>query len=529
MLNAILADDEPIIIRGLKKLIPWEELGIRIIAEAWTGQGLMDLMEQRQPDLVITDISMPDGTGIDVIKWAGDRKLRTKVIFVSAYQDFAYAKDAIAYGAVDYLVKPIEKDALLTAIGKAAALVREQSEEMSSKGKLAVYEQKDQKSQLEEIFDRLAEEEIRTEEAERRLGILKADLPFPCYTVMTLELEAHQSGSWEEHEKRLLLFAVTNLCEELMKVQDAGVVLGRAEGLCLIVNHASGRDMFQLAEEMAGKIREYLKTGVTLGVGRQAAGLGGIRASYLAAAEALQASYFDGAGRVHPWMPREEKSSTPAGWHGELKESVLQSLLAKEEEGLLEILGELFERIALEAGGSREAAVASCYTLLFELMEGLQKVGVAAPASAGEQQVWLRTMQGYDRFDEVKRFVTAELRAVLCRLQAGSGAKEAQQMKLVKDYMEGNYKENITLESIASMVYMNPYYFSSFFKKHTGQNFKQYLTEIRMNQAVKLLLQTELMIYEIAEAVGYNNARQFSDMFKKQFGKLPHEYKSGRA
>ncbi len=106
------------------------------------------------------------------------------------------------------------------------------------------------------------------------------------------------------------------------------------------------------------------------------------------------------------------------------------------------------------------------------------------------------------------------------------GGKEAQQMKFVKEYIEQHYSENITLESIASIVFMNPYYFSSFFKKHTNENFKQYVTDIRMKQAVKLLLQTDLMVYEIAEQVGYNNARQFSDMFKKSYGKLPQEYKS---
>lgn len=75
------------------------------------------------------------------------------------------------------------------------------------------------------------------------------------------------------------------------------------------------------------------------------------------------------------------------------------------------------------------------------------------------------------------------------------------------------------------MVYMNPYYFSSFFKKHTGQNFKQYVTEVRMRHALRLLLESDLMVYEIAERVGYNNARHFSDMFKRKFSKLPQEYK----
>ncbi|MNH35623.1 HTH-type transcriptional regulator YesS [compost metagenome] len=91
--------------------------------------------------------------------------------------------------------------------------------------------------------------------------------------------------------------------------------------------------------------------------------------------------------------------------------------------------------------------------------------------------------------------------------------------------MEEHYAENITLESMAALIYMNPYYFSSFFKKHTRKNFKQYLTEERMKHALRLLLESELMIYEIAERVGYNNARHFSDMFKKVYGKLPQEYR----
>ncbi|MNI65389.1 Bifunctional transcriptional activator/DNA repair enzyme AdaA [compost metagenome] len=103
--------------------------------------------------------------------------------------------------------------------------------------------------------------------------------------------------------------------------------------------------------------------------------------------------------------------------------------------------------------------------------------------------------------------------------------REMPQLMQVKAYVEEHYAENITLESMAALLYMNPYYFSSFFKKHTGQNFKTFLTEVRLNHALRLLLQSDLMVYEIAELVGYNNARHFSDMFKKKYGKLPQEYK----
>src|SRR5690349_18025709 len=81
MINVIIADDEPMIIRGLRKLIPWEELGIQIVGEAWTGRGLLELVQQHRPSLVVTDISMPDGTGIDVLKEIARLGFHTKVIF----------------------------------------------------------------------------------------------------------------------------------------------------------------------------------------------------------------------------------------------------------------------------------------------------------------------------------------------------------------------------------------------------------------------------------------------------------------
>ncbi|MBW7453537.1 AraC family transcriptional regulator, partial [Paenibacillus sepulcri] len=106
-----------------------------------------------------------------------------------------------------------------------------------------------------------------------------------------------------------------------------------------------------------------------------------------------------------------------------------------------------------------------------------------------------------------------------------SVGKEAAQLKQVREYIASHYAEEINLERMAALVYMNASYFSSFFKKHTGQNFKQYVTEIRMQHALRMLLQTDSMVYEVAERVGYNNARQFSDMFKKHYGKLPNEYR----
>ncbi|MBE1440586.1 response regulator [Paenibacillus sp. OAS669] len=527
MITVVLADDEPMIIKGLKKLLPWEELGIRIAGEAWTGQGLMELIEKVRPSLVITDISMPGGSGIDVIKEINQAGLRTKVIFISAYQEFSYAKDALALGAVDYLVKPVEKGTLLKSVQRAMAEVREESEEQQFKSKLAHYEHKDKKTQLEEVFDRLLDGDIRQEEAEEKLRILDAGYVYDHYTVMLLEtVQPVGVSRWGEHEKRLLLFAIGNMAEELVRRNSMGILLRKGDLLCAVVNHKEDASMEALAEEIISNAVAYLKMNLSIGIGWRVSKLQEIKISYRAAAEALEQAYFAESVCAISRKAEEQESKVSERELGEARHDLLQALLAKDSERLSGKLENLLELVVQYSGGSREKAVMACYTTIIECGEGLEDVGITLEATGAELQGHLAVMQGFNRFGELAEYIREIVLGLLERLTRGGLGKEAQQLLIAKEFIESHYMENLTLEGVASKVYMNPYYFSSFFKKHTQMNFKQYVTEVRMMQAVKLLLNTDLMIYEIADKVGYNNARQFSDMFKKHYGKLPQEYKS---
>src|SRR5690625_4424026 len=118
MIRVLLADDEPMILKGLKRIIHWENYGLEIIGEAKEGKSLWKLTRQLKPDIVITDIEMPHMSGIDFIKKLRERNFGVKVLFISAYEDFAYAKSAIEYGASGYLVKPLDQNLLIQELEK---------------------------------------------------------------------------------------------------------------------------------------------------------------------------------------------------------------------------------------------------------------------------------------------------------------------------------------------------------------------------------------------------------------------------
>ena len=125
MIRMVLADDEPVIIRGIQKLVDFNSLGIQVVGEYQDGGAALDGILALQPDIALLDIHMPRKSGIDIIKELQAVGNRTKIIFISGFQDFQYAKDALRYGAEDYLLKPVIREELLAALERCCAALQE--------------------------------------------------------------------------------------------------------------------------------------------------------------------------------------------------------------------------------------------------------------------------------------------------------------------------------------------------------------------------------------------------------------------
>lgn len=104
-------------------------------------------------------------------------------------------------------------------------------------------------------------------------------------------------------------------------------------------------------------------------------------------------------------------------------------------------------------------------------------------------------------------------------------SKDKVMIEQVKDYIKAHYAEDMSIKELADVACVSQNYFSALFKKETGQNYKAYLTSIRMEEAIKLLRTTDLKTYEIGEKVGYNNVRRFVDAFKQIYNVSPMEYR----
>lgn len=523
-IRVLLADDEPVILRGLKKLISWDSLGLDIVGEARDGLELKAMLDSCKPDLIISDISMPGCSGIDIIREIHESGRPVKVVFISAYQEFAYARQAVQYGALDYLVKPVNTGQLEQVVTRAAALIRQESEEERNKQMLKSYERKNLSITVEEQLEKLTDGNQAAAAALARMGNT-AITRYTSVGVIETDEYSDQPSRWEERERKLVEFALLNIIKETVETRGNGYVFRKGERFGILLQHERPNEPRQFMEDLHHKINSYLKLQVSIGIGLPVGSLEEAAESYQSALKALKFRYFAGLNSVIPYSSEQPEAAAPVTALAGIQNSLPDALKSLDKEKLAAVTGELMETVILLSGNSRNQAVTLVYNAVIQLVQDMADYGADAGLLMQAGKPLLEKLNDAPTFSALRHEFEAVLSIMTDQLTCRISGKEVPQLAQVKTYVEEHYAENITLESIAAMVYMNPYYFSSFFKKHTGQNFKNYVTEVRMSHAQRLLLQSDLMIYEIADRVGYNNARHFSDMFKKQFGKLPQEYK----
>lgn len=527
-IRVLLADDEPVILKGLKKIIPWEGLGLEIVGEAEDGRRLLDMLGTSKPDLVISDICMPGLTGIDIIRHIHENGRPVKVIFISAYQDFDYAREAIQYGALDYLVKPVITEQLERVVERAVRMIRQESEGERNREKLIHYERKNHHITLEELLDRLTDGDKGAARLALAQGGFSAGTP-TAVCVLETDETAGERPRWEERERKLVEFALSNIIKETAE-QVAGTFAFRKGGrfAVLVQGGASGKAAEVMAD-LHGKINAYLKLNVSIGIGKPAAVFEEAELSYRSALNALKRKYFEGLNAIYEGegrKPADEEAETYPSGLNRLRSEIEEALKGLDRSRLEPLASDMLHEVRMLAGGSKHQAVSHIYTVILHVRQSLADFGVSAGLPETDGIPLLERLAETPTYEDLRCELERELNVVADVLSSRVGSKETAQLSQVKEYVEKHYAENVTLEAMAALVYMNPYYFSTFFKKHTGQNFKTFVTEVRMRHALRLLQQSDLMIYEIADSVGYNNARHFSDMFKKHYGKLPQEYRS---
>lgn len=521
MWKMILADDEGVIRGGLKLLLDWEALEVEIVGEAGDGAELLAKIREEKPDLVVTDIRMPKLTGLEVIRRCQEMEEAPKFIFISGYEEFSYAKEAVRFGAVDYLLKPVGVEELRAAVKKAVSqLVDHQTVDIFRKDK----------NELQQVFQDMndgyeyAEEELYQRFARARLSVEDCIYVGVCFSLIEDE---KLKGQMSYEQQGLLRFGVYNRIMEELKGRRLGFLVKKEEYICdaiAVIPRAHKEDFIEaLLMPVREKVQQELKIRLCMGIGTPVEEIRQWQLSHKSAKFACELYYFEEEPVIDFSKIQREYTVSFEDFH-QILELAFRQIAAKDPEAIGTIEREL-NAIESIHYGNRYAAVNRVLIFSGSLLEKLFAVELVKGDFTQRQNELQEAIRYLGTYAQVKEWLMEYYRGLLADIFADSSRRATGEILDVQNYIREHYNQDLSLRELAEVACVSPTYFSALFKKETGENYKSYVTRIRMEEAIKLVLKTDLKTYEIAEAVGYNNVRRFVDAFKNSYQMSPMDYR----
>ncbi|MFP4977209.1 response regulator [Paenibacillus sp. CN-4] len=506
MWKVVIIDDDFQVVRGLRKAIPWDQLDAEFAGEAIDGEEGLRLIEQVNPDIVLTDIYMPVMNGIQMIEQLKNKGFAGRFVILSGYSDFEYARTALRLGVDDYLTKPVTVDEIRSVLTGTIEKLEE-----TYLNRLQSGEQKGEPNLQDWLVSKLTG------------GTQEDEFPPPVsllegkYNVMVTEvLSSERIRSVSLADWNLFKFAVSNIVAEILTQEwpEASFVWLFGNHAAVVMRSEDRSDdarIFCDAERLGALIVSHAKQYLDLEVRY---GLGGVRADW----RGIQVS---GDEAMQALLRQGKRADGDDGCSiTDYVQQITQALKNEQDEEVLRLM----RLYAGQRPGTPDDPLV-CRVLAAELWTLLHNAMLMAGMGGviEEEGLALRELSELDEMSKIEVWLGTHIRSVRKSGLPAIHEKHRAAVQFMIDYVHRHYSEDITLEQLASQLYISKNYLNQLFKKVTGETFTNYVIRVRIEKAKALLMEGSHLIYEVSEMVGYQNVPYFSTLFKKYCGCSPSE------
>lgn len=518
MWKVLLADDEAVIVKGLRRLIDWQALGVEVAGEVTDGLSALRVIREVRPDLVVSDIRMPGLTGLELMELCREEGQPAKFIFISGYEEFEYARKALSGGAVEYLLKPVSAQDLEKAVRKALGL-------MSDRSAAALL--RNSSVPVQDFFNQLTADRAFVgsglyEDFTTLLGG-KEDPVFWGLCFGLTEPAAVRLSPLPYERRLLQTFMAFNSVRDELERTGYGCFLRKDEGQCCLLGIFSpGEEPEDVLLTVLDKVEARTGCRLRVGLGRPCTRAECLKGTYEDALRAYELYYFQQRDVL-----RAEGEREPGCSNEDFDMAVRQAFQAmvSKDEGVLEAVDRVLDMVEDLHYGNRGAAFNRVMLFTGDLCQQLYASHLLTGSFAQRQDALQRQLEACPTFPALRAALKEYYAQLLPGVYHTARHKSTGEIYRVQEYIEEHYNEDLSLKALAEIACVSPSYFSACFKAETGQNYKAYLTRVRMDHAMRLVLSTDLKTYEIAERVGYNNVRRFVDAFRAAFGSSPMDHR----
>lgn len=528
MLKVVIADDEARVCRLVQMLADWDALDMEVAGTASSGLEALDLLENLMPDILITDIRMPGCGGLELIEKAKKISPNLEIVLISGYAQFEYAQTAINFDVGGYILKPIKKDVLMKTLEKlgkkckdraASKIIVENLREDSNKSQDLL------RSRLIEDLEHKKIETLSKDQICRKYGF-QVQSGFIQIFIIKMDYDQENFG-----------LAYVNI----MKEKAEEIFLQAVLPLCITgifqFHRSAGYGIINYEKQKADQIRRALRYALnqleaqkfifgsvefSLAVSKASDLVETLPLSMMEAQKALAERLVEGTGRLLeaalPALPASPVSLRKLlDKYNRTIDHIIDTLSLEEaDRAIADLCEEVGQEPCIRGFELFDLVLAAgkMFSIWFHLekeSEIIRKFEENCELCGSAEKL----------FDCLRNFQREQITLIRERREN----ETIRPIRIAKQYVQQHFYEPITLEDVCAATGFSVSYFSTMFKKETGEGFSKYLTRVRIDQAKDLLQGTNLSISDICDQVGYNDLKHFTTTFKKMTSLNPGQYR----
>jgi two-component system, response regulator YesN len=523
MFNVIIVDDKKSIREGLKQFIDWKELGFNVIGDFPSAAEAIKFIESECVDVLLTDIVMPDVNGLELIREVKLINPEIKVIILSAYEKFEYAQEAVRLGAFYYLTKPVNIEKLKTEFANLYAILQKEKLSRHHKKEFSTFA-------AEQFFNNLVNNHYNSiETIFKRANEINLHFKDSNYSVLRVALEkkSYSGKVLDEGSFQLLKsMAASHISGFLNNLGMAYVFSSSLTEISILFFPNTAELIKSYIEQLRDDVKDSLNFDVFIGVGKVYDNIYQASNSFTEAGKALEYRIIKRNSNVLFYEDISKFFKGKSLITPEIEEAILNYLSLQDKSSLKEYISDIMSNSYSVGQNNTNILYDACIELLLIINKYLTSNVDNKKSIEQNDYFSIKSLLQKQNFEEISNFMLDYLEDCFTIIRNNDEKSAGLIIENAKRYINEHYSEEITLNKLSEVVYVNPMYLSRLFKEKIGENFIDYLTRVRIEHAKRLLSDLSLRIYDITEMVGYESRKHFGKTFKEVTGFTPKEYRN---
>lgn len=528
MVKVMVVDDEPLEREAIRFILERERPQMKVVGEAGTGRKALQLARELQPNIVFMDIHMPGLNGLKTTQVLKDVSPETKVVILTAYDDFDFACQALTLGVSEYLLKPARPQEIIRVVDR---LYHEQIPAVAeaARGKTSRRDLQQVLPFIEtgfvlELVNSQFGELQNLEERATLLGLIAGP-----YQVFVVEIDRLPVNTLNHVEQQLLKQEVHQALLRASRATTRALVAQLGSNRFVVLVCLSGAFIpdtsnIGLEERLRHEVAISTPCSVTVGAGTICNDLSTVYHSYVSALHDVQYKRFLHSNEVvaSEYFRRPCTRTTPYPYQSE--KHLLEKVHTGDAQGAQAIFCQFWQELVRFTNGDVELMRTYILQLTAVLTRSLLESGVGPEYLEIYSSSFLEGLALAQTVEAMEIWLKGVIDKCLACVNCTSVQDKL--INYAKYYIKEHFAEPISLKDVARQVHLSEFYFSRLFKCKQGINFWEYLTRLRLEKAKSLLLTTDDTVAAIAKKVGYPDANYFSRLFRQRVGITPNKYRS---